>query len=85
MKCCPIAGVLPHIFCAKVSFTIATKGVFEMCIRDRSGTVSLHNVNWKADYLANHVEIAQATLRLDTSGENGAIPVSYTHLGKRVN
>ncbi|MGD0893390.1 MAG: AsmA family protein [Terracidiphilus sp.] len=47
-----------------------------------SGTVSLHNVNWKADYLANHVEIAQATLRLDTSGENGAIrwdPVVFSY------
>jgi len=47
-----------------------------------SGTVTLHNVNWKADYLANHVEIAQATLRLDTNGENGAIrwnPVVFSY------
>lgn len=29
-----------------------------------SGTVTLHNANWKADYLANHVEIAQATLHI---------------------
>jgi len=29
-----------------------------------SGTVTLHNANWKADYLANHVQIAQATLHL---------------------
>jgi hypothetical protein len=29
-----------------------------------SGTVTLRNANWKADYLANHVEIAQATLHL---------------------
>jgi hypothetical protein len=29
-----------------------------------SGTVTLHNANWKADFLANHVEIAQATLHL---------------------
>jgi hypothetical protein len=29
-----------------------------------SGTVTLHNANWKADYLANHVEIAQATLHV---------------------
>jgi hypothetical protein len=29
-----------------------------------SGTVTLHNANWKADYLANHVEITQATLHL---------------------
>jgi hypothetical protein len=32
-----------------------------------SGTVTLHNANWKADYLANHVEIAQATLHLDNN------------------
>jgi hypothetical protein len=32
-----------------------------------SGTVTLHNANWKADYLANHVEISQATLHLDGS------------------
>jgi hypothetical protein len=29
-----------------------------------SGTVTLHNANWKADYLANHVQIAQATLHV---------------------
>jgi hypothetical protein len=29
------------------------------------GTVVLHNANWKADYLANHVEISQATLHVD--------------------
>ncbi|MGB0065120.1 MAG: AsmA family protein [Terracidiphilus sp.] len=30
-----------------------------------TGTVTLHNANWKADYLANHIEIAEATLHLD--------------------
>lgn len=30
-----------------------------------TGTVILHNSNWKADYLANHVEISQATLHLE--------------------
>jgi hypothetical protein len=30
-----------------------------------AGTVTLHNANWKADYLANHVEIAKATLHLE--------------------
>ena len=29
-----------------------------------TGTVTLHNATWKADYLANRVEISQATLRL---------------------
>jgi len=31
---------------------------------------------WKADYLANHVEIAQATLHLD-NGETGDRDFSY--------
>ncbi len=43
-----------------------------------SGTVTLHNANWKADYLANHVEIASATLHL-----NGAVsqwdPVDFAY------
>lgn len=28
------------------------------------GTVTLHNANWKADYLANHLQIAEATLHV---------------------
>jgi AsmA family len=43
-----------------------------------SGTVTLHNANWKADYLANHVEIAEATLHV----ENGNLrwdPVVFTY------
>ena len=43
-----------------------------------TGTVTLRNANWKADYLANHVEIAQATLHLD----NGAArwdPVQFSY------
>lgn len=30
-----------------------------------TGTVTLRNANWKADYLANHVQIAEATLHLN--------------------
>ena len=33
-----------------------------------TGTVTLHNANWKPDYLANHVEIAKATLHIDPGG-----------------
>jgi uncharacterized protein involved in outer membrane biogenesis len=29
-----------------------------------SGTVTLHNANWKSDALANHIQISQAVLRL---------------------
>jgi hypothetical protein len=32
-----------------------------------TGAVTLHNANWKADYLANHVMISQATLHLSDS------------------
>jgi hypothetical protein len=43
-----------------------------------SGTVALHNANWKAEYLASHVEIATATLHL-----NGAVshwdPIDFTY------
>ena len=33
-----------------------------------TGTVTLHNANWKADYLANHVQISKGTLHLDSGG-----------------
>jgi hypothetical protein len=32
------------------------------------GTLTLRNANWKADYLANHVQIAEAVLHVDESG-----------------
>jgi len=32
-----------------------------------TGTVTMHNASWKADYLANHVLIEQATLHLDNA------------------
>ncbi len=31
-----------------------------------AGTVIVRNANWKADYLANHLEISEATLHLDS-------------------
>ena len=43
-----------------------------------SGTVTLHNANWKSDALVNHVEISQAVLHLG----NGSIvwdPVAFTY------
>lgn len=43
-----------------------------------TGTVTLHNANWKADYLANHVEIAQATLHLD-NGKTRWDPVAFSY------
>jgi hypothetical protein len=42
------------------------------------GTVTVHNANWKADYLANHVEIAQATLHLG-NGELRWDPVAFSY------
>jgi hypothetical protein len=43
-----------------------------------TGTVTLHNANWKADYLANAVEISQATLHLD-SGNLLWDPVAFSY------
>lgn len=43
-----------------------------------TGTVILRNVNWKADYLANHVLISQATLHLD-GGDLRWDPVDFAY------
>ncbi len=43
-----------------------------------TGTVTLRNANWKADYLANHVEISEATLYLDGSSMRWD-PVAFSY------
>ena len=43
-----------------------------------SGTLTLHNANWQASYLANHVEIAQATLHFD-NGKMRWDPVVFSY------
>jgi hypothetical protein len=43
-----------------------------------TGTVILRDVNWKADYLANHVVISQATLNFD-GGEIRWDPVVFSY------
>jgi len=43
-----------------------------------SGTVTIRNANWKADYLASHVQIQQATLHLGT-GPMCWDPVVFTY------
>jgi len=43
-----------------------------------TGTVTLHNANWKADYLANHVEISDATLHL-LNGELHWEPIDFIY------
>jgi hypothetical protein len=45
--------------------------------RRMSGTIVLHNANWKAAYLVNHVEISQATLHLG-QGEIRWDPVDFS-------
>ena len=42
------------------------------------GTVTLRNANWRADYLANHVEISEATLHLD-NGDVSLDPVAFSY------
>ncbi len=43
-----------------------------------SGTVTLRNALWKADYLANRIDIAEATLHLD-NGDVRWDPVSFSY------
>ena len=43
-----------------------------------AGTISLHNANWKADYLANAVMISQATLHLG-GGDSRWDPVVFSY------
>lgn len=43
-----------------------------------TGTVTLHNANWKADFLANHLEISEATLHLG-QGELLWDPVVFSY------
>jgi len=43
-----------------------------------AGTITLHNANWKADYLANAVMISQATLHFDGGGSRWD-PVAFTY------
>jgi hypothetical protein len=47
-----------------------------------SGTVTVHNANWKADYLANHVEITEATLHVNLAGgidESRWDPIEFSY------
>lgn len=47
-----------------------------------SGTVAVHDANWKADYLANYVQISNATLHVNLVGGIGDIhwdPVEFTY------
>jgi hypothetical protein len=43
-----------------------------------TGTMTLRNANWKADYLVNHVEISQATLHL-AAGEARWDPIVFSY------
>ena len=47
-----------------------------------NGTVTLHNANWKADYLANHVVLSEATLHVGLFGGLGDSvwdPVAFSY------
>jgi hypothetical protein len=47
-----------------------------------SGTVTMHGANWNADYLANHVQISDATLHVNLLGGAGDIqwaPVNFSY------
>jgi hypothetical protein len=49
----------------------ANNGAASPLVDSLSGTVTLRNANWKADYLASHVEISDATLHLNIVGGAG--------------
>ena len=58
---------------APMSATVAVSGADTL-----TGTVTIHNANWKAGYLANHIEISEATLHI----ENGDLrwdPVDFSY------
>lgn len=47
-----------------------------------TGTLVLHDANWKTDYLASHVMISEAMLHLDRYGDSGSLrwdPVAFTY------
>jgi hypothetical protein len=57
----------------------ASSGQLERPAADTvSGTVTVRNANWRADYLTNHVEITQATLHLG-NGETRWDPVIFSY------
>ena len=43
-----------------------------------NATATLHNANWKSDFLANHVQITEATLHLE-DGETRWDPIEFTY------
>ncbi|MGA2206600.1 MAG: AsmA family protein [Terracidiphilus sp.] len=58
---------------APMTATVAVSGADTL-----TGTITIHNANWKADYLANHIEISEGTLHL----ENGNLrwdPVDFSY------
>ena len=65
-----VKAPLSHVAGADVTETAASDSLI--------GTVVLRNANWKVDYLANHVEIAQATLHLE-NGELDWDPVVFAY------
>ena len=58
--------------------TTGTADFVDTAADSLTGTVTLHNANWKADYLANHVEISDATLHV-VSGELHWDPIDFVY------
>jgi len=71
---------------AKVNLTMTAKpALADAAIQatdSLAGTVTVRNANWKADYLANHVEVSEATLHVDLVGGMGDTrwdPVEFSY------
>ena len=58
--------------------TAASTAVEDVAADQLTGTLTLHNTNWKSDSLASHVEISQATLHLGGSAVDWD-PVAFSY------
>ena len=64
-------GALSGAASGPANAKLAADGAGSPIVDSLSGTVTVRNANWKADYLANHVEISEATLHVDLIGGAG--------------
>ncbi len=61
-----------------IASTTGVANVVDPIADSLMGTVTLHDANWKANYLANHVEISDATLHL-VGGEQHWDPINFVY------
>ncbi len=77
-----VSGALSAAASGPANANPATNGAASPVVDSLSGTLTLRNANWKADYLASHVEISDATLHLNLVGGTGESrwdPVDFSY------